>query len=64
MTERRCSECGRKLDGLMSVDPEKPGFSALLRGEGDDPLLRLCAWVFALGVVFAAAVAVFTALSL
>jgi hypothetical protein len=63
MAERHCSECGRKLDGLMSVDADKPGFAALLQGEGEDPLLKLCAWVFSLGVIFALAIAMFSVLA-
>ncbi len=48
----------------MSTDSSKPGFGELVRGEGEDRLLNLCARVFALIVVFAAAVGCFWALGL
>ncbi len=64
MSERRCPECGRSLDGLMSSDPSKPGFGRLLRGDGDDRLLVFVARLGGLLAVFAVAVVCFWALSL
>ena len=66
-TKRVCEHCGHQLHDkryLMSADPSKPGFGALLRGEGDDPLLVTVARLAGLLAVFAAAVLVFWALGL
>ena len=30
---------------LMHYDPDKPGFLALLRGEGEEPMLNVVAWL-------------------
>jgi len=29
----------------MHYDPDKPGFLALLRGEGEEPMLNVVAWL-------------------
>ncbi len=46
----------------MSADPDAPGFSELLQGEGH-PLHQALARIGALGIIFAAAVVCFWALS-
>jgi len=58
-----CPVCGRSLGSLMSVDPSKPGFGGLLRGEGEDRALIAVAWLALLLIVFGAAVAAFAAMS-
>jgi len=58
-----CPDCGRSLGYLMSVDPSKPGFGGLLRGEGEDRALIAVAWLALLLIVFGAAVAAFAAMS-
>ena len=58
-----CPVCGRSLWYLMSVDPSKPGFGGLLRGEGEDRALFAVAWLALLLIVFGAAVAAFAAMS-
>jgi hypothetical protein len=61
-----CPHCGctvREEDRyLMSADPGAPGFSELLRGQGQ-PLIRAVARMAALGIIFAVAVVCFWALS-
>ena len=59
---KRCSECGRSLGGLMSADASRPGLHGLLRGEGSDRLMGALAWIFAMAVVFTAAMVCFWAL--
>jgi hypothetical protein len=58
-----CPVCGRSLEYLMSVDPSKPGFGGLLRGEGEDRPLIAVAWLALLLIVFGSAGAAFAAMS-
>lgn len=49
-----CPKCGyRKKPLLMSIDPNAPGYVALLKGSGH-PLTQRLAWA---GVMFAAVLA-------
>jgi hypothetical protein len=58
-----CPYCGRKLRGLMSIDPSKPGLGRLLRGEGEDRLMIAVAWLAVLVAIFLAAALAFSAMS-
>jgi hypothetical protein len=61
-----CPHCGctvREEDRyLMSADPEAPGFTELLRGEGQ-PFFRALARIGALAIVFGVAAVCFWALA-